>query len=295
LEGRGGDAESVMRLRSIMGLSNTASDAFMIEQLPAADGQILFVNRWVVRNPADVVIYVNGLESHGGWFTEVARALAQNGIAVYAMDRRGSGLNTRISGRWRDWVDDLGMVIERIRRACPRAKVHVASLCFGAAVATAFVKQRPRDAHSLIFMSPGLHVKVQPRAGEMVRIGLGHLPGLACNIPSPIRSDDMFTDSGEALWFLWRDKLRTVGPRAEDFLEAQRILRYVLHHLHEVSIPSAAFLAGKDQVVDNAPTRQALLQFSRKPYIVEYPDSEHIIFFGSTKDRLITDMLNLIA
>jgi len=259
------------------------------------DGQTLHVSKWKTRDAANSLVYVNGIESHAGWFSDVAGELAARRIAVYALDRRGSGLNTRTVGTYQDWIDDLALVVAEARAACPRAAVHLASLCFGAAVATAYAIQRPHAVDSLIYMSPGLHVKVDPTRLEKLRIALSTLPGLSCNIRSPIRADDMFTDSAEALWFLYRDKLRTFAPRAGDFLQARRITSYVLRRLDEVHVPSIVFLAGKDLIVDNAAVRRTFMKFASKPQIVEYADSEHIIFFGSSKQRLISDILDFIA
>ena len=39
------------------------------------------------------LIFLHGIASHGAWFAETAAFLAEHGIAVYAPDRRGSGLS----------------------------------------------------------------------------------------------------------------------------------------------------------------------------------------------------------
>ncbi|MBE0534613.1 MAG: alpha/beta fold hydrolase [Phycisphaerae bacterium] len=290
-----GRREAIVRLERALGQSGAGADDFQIQQWSSSDGQILHVNVWNVQDAAHALVYVNGLESHAGWFSGVARELAQRGIAVYALDRRGSGLNVRNTGTWRTWVDDLELVVQKVKAARPRAGVHVTSLCFGAAVATAFAMKHPHSADSLIYMSPGLHVKVDPTCCEKFRIALDMLPGLSCNIRSPIRADEMFTDSAEALRFLYEDKLRTFAPRARDFLQARRIKSYVLRHLPKVHMPSIVFLAEKDQIVDNAATRRTFMNFARPPQIVEYSGSEHIIFFGRSKERLISDIMEFVV
>lgn len=290
----GGDAESVTRLQSVLGGSLPQSDGFAIEQWPLPDGQILHVNHWKSPDPLHVVIYVNGLESHSGWFSETAGQLTHSRTAVYGLDRRGSGLNTRMAGTYRDWIEDLRIVCTRVRTNWPAATLHAASLCFGAVVATALAIQHGRAVDSLIYMSPGLNVKVQPSAREKLKIGLNMMPGLACNVPSPIRSDEMFTNSVKGLWFLYHDKLRTVAPRADDFIQAHRITSFVRRRLQRVDIPSVAFLAGQDRIVDNGAVRKALAKFSRRPRIIEYPDSQHVIFFGAAKNHLIADILHFI-
>ena len=47
------------------------------------------------------LLYLHGIESHGGWFLPAARGLAERGCTTYLVDRRGSGLNrsTKPGGR----------------------------------------------------------------------------------------------------------------------------------------------------------------------------------------------------
>jgi len=289
-----GKGEALARLESILYRSGSHADGFDILPWRMPDGEELYVSRWMAPDPRHVIVYVNGLESHGGWFSEVAGQLADAGTAVYALDRRGSGLNVRSVGTYRDWIADLAAVANGAKKDCPGVSLHVVSSCFGAAVATAFAIQHPCLPDSLIYFSPGLRVKVHPTMSERLRIGLSVLPGVAESIPSPVRADEMFTDTDEGLWFLHRDKLRTVAPRAEDFLQGRRIISRVRQNLHLVKVPSIVFLAGRDQVVDNAATRRTFMRFAQKPKFVEYPESEHIIFLGPAKQALVADVRRFI-
>lgn len=105
----------------------------------------------------------------------------------------------------------------------------------------------------------------------------------------------MFTDSKEALDFLHKDKLRTASPRARDVFEAKKINNYILKNLDKIRVPSIVFLAEKDQVVNNYETRKTLEKFGKKPKIIEYMDSEHTIFFGSSKKQIIDDIIDFIS
>src|SRR3954465_185073 len=63
--------------------------------LPASDGLRLHCRRWLPRttNVRASLLFLHGIASHGAWFAETAAVLAEHGIAVYAPDRRGSGLS----------------------------------------------------------------------------------------------------------------------------------------------------------------------------------------------------------
>jgi esterase/lipase len=105
----------------------------------------------------------------------------------------------------------------------------------------------------------------------------------------------MFTDSPDALYFLYNDKLRTYSPRANDFFQARKIDLYISKNSDKVKTPSLVLLAGKDRIVDNVKTKMAFQRFDRKPKLIEYPESEHVIFFGLSKNKLTTDIVNFIA
>ncbi len=76
--------------------------------------------------------------------------------------------------------------------------------------------------------------------------------------------------------------------------QAKKINSYILKNLDKVKIPSIALLAERDRVVDNIKTRKTLTKFAKRPEIIEYPDSEHVIYFGPSKGQLISDVIDFI-
>jgi len=294
LKEKHGSLESMIRLEHILGRTGSSSEDFEINQFPACDRQILYFSKWKSEHPKNVFICLNGLESHSGWFSEMAFDLVRKGIAVYGLDRRGSGLNTRNIGTYQDWLNDVNEVVGIARSEHPQARIHLAAICFGAVLATAYAIQHPEKIASLIHLSPGMNVKVDCTPIEKLKIALDRLPGLSFNIPSPIKADEMFTDSVKALYFLYKDKLRTFSPRASDFYQAKKIKSYISKHLCNVRTPSLVLLAERDQVVDNAETEKTLGGFAQGQEITEYPESEHVIFFGSSRDDLVSDIIEFI-
>jgi len=289
-----GDIETAIRLEAVFGRTATAEN-FEIGKFTACDRQVLYYNKWKSENPKHVLIFINGLESHAGWFSGIANDLVNKKIAVYGLDRRGSGLNARCFGGFEDWVCDIDRLIKRAKKENPCTKIHLISVCFGAKPATVCAIQQVEKLDSLIYLSPGMSVKVTPTLMEKLKIGLSILPWLSFNIQSPIRDDEMFTDSPKSLYFLYNDKLRTFSPRACDFFQARKIDSYISKNSNKLKIPSLVLFAGKDQIVDNEKTKMAFQRFGQKPKIIEYHESEHVLFFGQAKNKLIGDIVNFVC
>lgn len=61
--------------------------------LPVADAE-LALHLWRPRGQVKgAVFYFHGLQSHAGWLWEVGPQFADNDIAFYVLDRRGSGIS----------------------------------------------------------------------------------------------------------------------------------------------------------------------------------------------------------
>jgi nucleoside-diphosphate-sugar epimerase/alpha-beta hydrolase superfamily lysophospholipase len=291
LKKNAGDSDTIIRLESILGEGASAGGNFEIAAFDTPDSQTLKYNKWKSRNVKHVLVYLNGLESHAGWFSRAATDLIAHSVAVYALDRRGSGLNTQNTGKYQDWINDVHQVIEIAKRENPRAKLHLVSICLGAVVATACAIDKSEEIDSLIFISPGINVKVDPTPADKVKIALDMLPAISFNIPSPIRNDNMFTDSPEALYFLHKDKLRTFSPRACDFFQIMKLKSHISRNLEKINVPTLVLLAQRDQIVDNIATKQTLRKFAAKPEIIEYAGSEHALLLGDSKDRMVADII----
>ena len=61
--------------------------------LTASDGTAIFARAWVEGKPERVLVCVQGLGGHGGYYEAVARYVAPQGTVVVAPDLRGHGLS----------------------------------------------------------------------------------------------------------------------------------------------------------------------------------------------------------
>ncbi len=80
----------------------------------AADGYDISYRRYDppdgARPPVGIVVYLHGIQSHGGWYGASCQWLARAGLRVYAPDRRGSGQNEQMRGHCQSWeqlADDV--------------------------------------------------------------------------------------------------------------------------------------------------------------------------------------------
>ena len=67
-----------------------------VETQVASDGYRIHVAVWPVAEGTTVrarVVVIHGIQSHGGWYDDSCRRLAEAGFVVSFLDRRGSGLN----------------------------------------------------------------------------------------------------------------------------------------------------------------------------------------------------------
>ena len=294
LKEKHGSLETIIRLENALSNPAPSSDDFQIDHFIADDGQIIRFNKWNPKKTEHIFIFLNGLESHAGWFSAMAADFAKKNIATYALDRRGSGLNSRNTGKYRQWISDVFELTKIAKHQNPNTKTHLVSICFGAKLATACAIKQPDEFDSLIYMSPGISVKVTPTPLEKLLIALDTLSPFSFNIPSPIRNDEMFTDSPDALYFLYKDKLRTYSPRASDFYQAKKINTYILKNLNKIKTSSLVLLAEKDQVLNIEKTKTIFASFAKKSKTIIYPNSQHVIFFAKAKQKLQSDILDYI-
>lgn len=111
--------------------------------------------KWLPRTgrPEVVLIAVHGTQTHSGWFGALAEVLTRQGWAVYAPDRRGSGLNLQVTeqrlpqpadiGHWSQWVIDLDGAVGQVKAEQHpgglNPPIYLLGSSWGAALTTAYL------------------------------------------------------------------------------------------------------------------------------------------------------------
>ena len=227
-----------------------SAEATEVRTYDGADGRRLMFR--VVEAPAarHSLLYVHGIESHGGWFLPVALRLREHGCTTWLLDRRGSGLNRDIDPGDAASADVLLDDVQRARQALGDPLVHLVGLSWGGKLATAAALQRPANVASLILVTPGLRSRVDLPLRHKLGVGIDLLFGGKRRFPVPLR-DEMFTSEPRWLEFLANDPLRTTAVTSR-FLWATRTLdRRITRDIAGLRVPVLLLLADADRIVDN--------------------------------------------
>jgi acylglycerol lipase len=244
--------------------------------------------------PVATMVLVHGLQSHAQWFAETADLLCDRALAVYALDRRGSGSSPMPRGdiaHYSDWFDEVDTVVDRARADHPATAVHLVGHCFGGAIALGCALRRPERLTSLVMLTPGLHVLPDYRPAEKLRILAGALlsPDTLFRVP---QDDDMFTRDPDVLAWIHDDAegARTVTARC--LLQTARMMSWLRRHVARLQVPLLVVEAGRDRIADN-PRNRALLEraldgrWERLTF-----DAEHLLVTEPCRDALLDALVS---
>lgn len=244
------------------------------------------------------LVYLHGIESHSGWFDIAADLLVGKGYEVYALDRRGSGINRENRGFLSGHVDSLETLIDDIQTfvrplTSRYDSVFLVGLSWGGKLALGYGLQHPEDLDGLILITPGLRALVDVGPGTKLKTWFASWASPTTPIRTPIEPE-MFTTTPEYLNYIRNDPLRLHYATARFFMESHRFEKTIDRLMPENQLPILLFLAGKDRIIDNAGVLRVLKQGDEGLVeIANYPDQTHSIQFDAPK-RMVDDMARWI-
>lgn len=264
-----------------------------IRTFRASDGARLRYQSFEHEHPEAVLVYLHGIESHGGWFHLCAAELRRRAMTVHLLDRRGSGLNRADAGfpdghagSFRILVDDVLAFAATLPR--PGPPIHLIGLSWGGKLAVASALARPGFFRSLILVTPGLRARVDLPLRDKLRVALGVAFRPRLPVAIPIEAE-MFTRTPEPLAAIRSDPLRLHRATARFFLESRRLDRHIDRHIGDLALPILLVLADREEIIDNAGVL-ALLKRARAPLTLrEYGGLGHSVQFEAP-DRLAEDI-----
>jgi lysophospholipase len=239
--------------------------------------------------PAATMVLVHGLQSHARWFAEAADLLCDRALAVYALDRRGSGSSPMPRGeigRYSEWFDEVDTIVDRARVDHPGIPVHLVGHCFGGAIALGCALRRPDRVASLVMLTPGLHVQPDYRPAEKLRILACALLSRDTHFRVP-QDDDMFTRDPEVLAWIHGDVQGARTVTAGCLLQTARMMSWLRRGIVRLQVPLLVVEAGRDRIADN-PSNRALLDRTlcgRWERLVF--DAEHLLVAEPCRDDLL--------
>jgi acylglycerol lipase len=252
----------------------------------AKDGAVLMGRRHAVRGrPRAVIIALHGLQSHSGWWTEMAGHLAAQGVEMWCPDRRGSGLNTGMHfaeghiANWQVWVDDVEALVSHVKASSPGSKVVLLGHSLGGIITAGYLERmgERRDVPRVdrgIALSPGLAVDIKKvNKPYLLDLGLGLFRGLdrRTHIPTP---QDIASDPGMQLT-LAEDPLMLRSVSNLYLLNVARMKGSVNRNLKEIDVPFHVLNAADDVLIDNAKVEKLVKSRVDKTLLTFHPAMQH--------------------
>ncbi|MDP3789431.1 MAG: alpha/beta fold hydrolase [Candidatus Omnitrophota bacterium] len=215
------------------------------------DGKLLAFRKW--QGTGDIIVYLHGIESNSGWFSQLALQLAGRGFTLYGIDRRGSGLNEENGGDIKDYnifFDDIEDALRLVKEQNAGKKIYIMGICWGALLAVNYILKGKTNPDGLVLLSPAIYRKVDLNPGAKALV-------LACSLFYPqVRfkipiNDRMFTANERYLNFIRNDKMRLRYLTCRFFSEIVKMERDFGPLNDGVILPLIVLLAGHDDIVDN--------------------------------------------
>ncbi|HEY6285515.1 MAG TPA: alpha/beta fold hydrolase, partial [Ktedonobacteraceae bacterium] len=254
--------------------------------LSSKDGISIFVRAWVPDNPQRVLVCVQGLGGHGGYYRELAFQVALNSTIVVALDLRGHGHSGGLRGdidRFDCYIMDVDVAVTWTSTMWPDTPIFVLGESMGASIAIQYVASGQYRTHQiplagLVFVSPVLSSAIRPTFGEVVHfirslliapkhpsIALTGREELGCRdsaFNTLLRADPLFVRRVSArfltmltIW-LWQSK-RKAG---------------------QINLPLLMLLGGRDYIARRSGTSAFLRNVpAREQRIITFPQAYHCL------------------
>lgn len=261
-----------------------------------SDGYVLRGRWWPATTPEPGVgiLYLHGIQSHGGWFEGSAGRLAAT-CPVLLPDRRGSGLNSSARGDTPSagrWLADLDELAEWMEHEHAIHRLGVVGVSWGGKLATLWAARNPRRVTHLLLIAPGLFPRVDIGWWARLRVAWSLFVQPTRPFPIPLNDPALFTDNPAGRQFIADDALKLTHATAR-FLWASSRLDWWLRRLPPggLAAETTLLLAEHDRIIRNAPTAAGLAARSvRQTTVITLPAAAHTLEFEADPaayDRLL--------
>lgn len=245
------------------------------------------------------VVYLHGIQSHGGWYEASSRHLASAGIAVYQIERRGSGRDAAHErghvDRAETWLADVAAAAEVARTETGLSGVYLMGVSWGGKLAAACAAHRPDLYRGLILSAPGIVPRVDLTLVTKVRVAEALAAGhYLRRFPIPLEDPHLFTENAERLRFIAEDPLSLRELTARFLFESRRLDRMVRETLAAVRAPTLLALAEHDRIISNSATRRRFLAMPVRRRLLMYQGAHHTLEFEPDPAPYFRDLVSWI-
>ncbi len=246
------------------------------------------------------MLYLHGIQSHGGWYEESGGLLAEQGLTVLMPDRRGSGMNQEQRGHAESADQCLGDALETLQTLLQTtgfAAAHVVGVSWGGKLASALAAASPEEVRTLTLVSPGLFPKVDMTAAAKIRVAMALVNDRHRLFDIPLNDFRLFTSNPERIKYLECDGLMLRQVSAA-FLLASRRLDRRARQLRRSGWRGGVhmFLAGRDKIIDNEQTSEWLRELGLADVkITAYAEGEHTLEFEADNSPFLGALVDWIT
>ncbi len=236
------------------------------------------------------ILYLHGIQSHGGWFEWSAALLAEAGGPVLLPDRRGSGLNQTARGdtpHTERWLDDLNELSDWMRDEFGVQRLAVVGVSWGGKLAVAWALRRPELVGRLLLVAPGLFPAVDVGFIRRLRIVMALRKHPRRTFPIPLDDPTLFTDDPAGQAFIASDHLKLTLATARFYYESRRLDRSLLRAAPaSLQADATLLLAARDRIIRNAPTTDWLRRLAARPVSLHtFSQAAHTLEFEPDATR----------
>jgi len=265
----------------------------------AADGYRLACRRWQPpegATPRGLVVYLHGIQSHGGWYEASARHLAGAGFTVYLPDRRGSGLNAADRGHaesWEQLAADVVAVEDRALVEAPgRAPLALVGVSWGGKLAAALAAMHGGRYAALALLCPGICPRRDVACSTKWRIAMALARGhRRARFPIPLGDPHLFTATPRWLDYLAGDELSLREATASFLFQSRRLDQAVAAMTPWIHVPTYLALAGHDRIIDNARSEAWFARLGTQDRTIKrYETAHHTLEFEPEPQPIFADL-----
>ncbi|MFF7521153.1 alpha/beta fold hydrolase [Streptomyces pseudovenezuelae] len=263
-----------------------------IIDVPCGDTR-LALHVWRPERIKGAVFYFHGLQSHAGWLWEVGPRFADNDIAFFVLDRRGSGISPGPRGE----IPEAGTVLDDYAQAAAFVRAMIGDTvplslfghCLGGSFMAALMCHEgfTTSYDAAVFCSSWLgrmHATLDADTRQAIAADRGEQLWDA-----GLRAAD-FTDETKYQHFIDHDDLavRQLTRRSRAvLLDLEQ--RYLSGGPTTAPVPAATFVSGITDPIVDLEAAQSVFQelVAGRGALMRFPTDRHYLFYTDVSDDLV--------
>jgi alpha-beta hydrolase superfamily lysophospholipase len=260
--------------------------------ITTTDGIPLAVDDRTLPAPRARVVVVHGYAEHLGRYDEFVSRLEARNFECHRYDLRGHGHSGGIPAhvaRFDEYVDDLRLVIDRVRSA--DRPFFVVGHSLGGLIALETIRRLPQSCDGLAVSSPFLRTGFEVSRTQKVLASIASRVAPTLSLETGLQPE-MVSNDPEVVASYATDPLvrRRTTPRW--FTEVEGAQVELCGHAEEVVVPFLMLLGEDDQIADHILAADVFERIgSPDKTLKKYPGMRHEVFNETERSLVYEDLI----